>query len=392
MHRRSKSLNLMLWSLFPFSVAGAAQPARADEGRGSVAAELPGRFAAHALALPVPGVRVVTQNLYIGLDVFPIISAPLGEIPFVVAESFADFTANRPRDRLAAVAAEIALVRPQLVGLQEVVAVFEQSPSDAILGELSPNATDEVVDFLAVLLDELAQRGVVYEVAAQQLGADIELPRFDGMVAGEPVFSDVRTRFSDVILRRAGVPTRPLFAINYAATLPIPSIPGLVVPRNAVGVAATVGERTFRFVSTHLEPLVPGLPEASQPQLGQVRELTELLATEHEPELPTLVVGDFNSQAEVGQSYQLMLAAGYTDVWAERVPLGQSGLTCCQDVVLDNPQSSLSERIDYVWASNLALRSPVLAVTIGDQPLFRTRGEPRLWPSDHAGVAALLSF
>jgi endonuclease/exonuclease/phosphatase family metal-dependent hydrolase len=391
MHRRTKSLNLTLWSLFSLGVVGPVQSAWADDVLGTFVAEH-GALAGRELSLRVPGVRVITQNLYIGLDVFPIISAPLDEIPFVVAEGFADFMANRPRDRLAAVAKEIALARPQLVGLQEVVAVFEQSPSDAILGELTPNATDEVVDFLAVLLEELARNGVVYEVAAEQLGADIELPRFDGAVGGQPVFSDVRTRFFDVILRRAGVPTTPLFAINYAAALPVPSIPGLVVPRNAVGVAATVGGNTFRFVSTHLEPLVPGLPDDSQPQLGQVLELTELLATEHEPELPTIVVGDFNSVAEVGQSYQLMVAAGYTDVWAERVPVWQSGFSCCQEVVLDNPQSSLSERIDYIWTSNLALRFPALAFTFGDQPVFRTRSEPRLWPSDHAGLTALLSF
>jgi hypothetical protein len=231
------------------------------------------------------------------------------------------------------------------------------------------------------------------------------------------------------------VPTEPLFAINYAVGLPVPSLPGLVIPRNAVAVTATVGGTELRFVSTHLEPLVPGLPDDSQPQLGQVLELIERLATAHRPELPTIVVGDFNSAAPAGTSAscpqsvpgspsprcagegpgepgqmgasafgtsstsgetptsrQLMEAAGYTDVWTVREPLGQSGKTCCQDVVLDNPESQLSERIDYVWTQNLELRSPVLAFTIGDQPVFRTQSRPRLWPSDHAGVAALLLF
>jgi hypothetical protein len=293
---------------------------------------------------------------------------------------------------MAALATEIALIQPHLVGLQEVVELFEQSPSDAILGQTAPNATDEVIDFLDVLLAELEQRGVRYEVAASQLGADIELPRFDGTNDGQPVFTDVRTRFSDVILRRAGVPTTPLFAINYAVGLPVPSLPGLVVPRNAVAVTATVGQSELRFVSTHLEPLVPGVPDESQPQLAQVLELIERLATGHSPELPTIVVGDFNSPAPSGTSRQLMEAAGFTDVWTAREPLGQSGATCCQDVVLDHPDSRLSERIDYVWTQNLELRPPTLVVTIGHQPLFRTRSRPRLWPSDHAGVAALLSF
>jgi endonuclease/exonuclease/phosphatase family metal-dependent hydrolase len=324
--------------------------------------------------------------------VFPIIAAPLDQIPFVVAEGFADFVANRPEDRMAAIASEIAAVRPHLVGLQEVVELFEQFPSDAILGELTPNATEPVIDFLSVLLDELDERGVHYEVAAQQAGTDLEFPRFDGLVDGLPAFTDVRSRFSDVILRRADVDTTLLFAINYATTLPIPSLPGLEVPRNAVGVLASVRDNTFRFVSTHLEPLVPGLPDDSQPQLGQVLELIELLATAHEPTLPTVVVGDFNSVADVGASYQLMAGAGFTDVWTVRAPLGQTGLTCCQDVVLTNPRSNLSERIDYVWTANARLSSPVLAFTVGDQPIFRTRSRPRLWPSDHAGLTALLRF
>lgn len=352
----------------------------------------PAALAAEPGALRLPGVRVMSQNLYVGLDVFPVLGAAPEEIPFVVADAFADFVANRPDDRMAALATELALVRPHLVGLQEVVELLEQSPSDAVLGQTAPNATDEVIDFLDVLLAELEQRGVRYEVAARQLGADIELPRFDGVVDGQPAFTDVRTRFSDVILRRAGVPTEPLFAINYAVGLPVPSLPGLVIPRNAVAVTARVDGNELRFVSTHLEPLVPGLPDDSQPQLGQVLELIERLATDSRPELPTIVVGDFNSAAPSGTSRQLMEGAGYTDVWTVREPLGQSGNTCCQSVVLDNPESQLSERIDYVWTQNLELRSPVLAFTIGDQPVFRTPSRPRLWPSDHAGVAALLRF
>jgi endonuclease/exonuclease/phosphatase family metal-dependent hydrolase len=384
MDRRAKSASLVSGSLVLLGWAGGDATAVAHERhRGQPPIEQ---------SAPASGVRVMTQNMYVGLDVFPIIAAPLDQIPFVVADGFADFVANRPEDRMAAIASEIAVVRPHLVGLQEVVELFEQFPSDAILGELTPNATDPVIDFLSVLLDELDERGLHYEVAAQQAGTDLEFPRFDGLVDGQPAFTDVRSRFSDVILRRADVDTTLLFAINYATTLPIPSLPGLEVPRNAVGVLASVRGNTFRFVSTHLEPLVPGLPDDGQPQLGQVLELIELLSTAHEPTLPTVVVGDFNSVADVGTSYQLMAGAGFTDVWTVRAPLGQTGLTCCQDVVLTNPRSNLSERIDFVWTANARLSSPVLAFTVGDQPIFRTRTRPRLWPSDHAGLTALLRF
>jgi hypothetical protein len=365
---------------------GCAEPASDPEATTATSDEIA------ALGQIDTGTRVVTQNLYIGLDVFPIIAAPLDQVPFVVAEGFADFLANRPEDRMAAVATELALVRPHLIGLQEVTRLFEQFPSDTVLGNFTPNATDEVVDFLAVLLEELDDRGAHYVVAGEVIGTDIELPRFDGIVDGAPVFTDVRVKFSDVVLRRSDVPVTPLFAINYAAALPIPTIPDMFVRRNAIAVKATVKGDTFRFVSTHLEPLVPGVPDDSQPQFGQVAELIERLATGFEPDLPTIVVGDFNSPAGTGTSYLAMAGSGYTDVWTERLGGDAPGFTCCQDVVLTSPQSALFERIDFVWTSNVDLDPPIIALTIGDQPFFRTPSKPRLWPSDHAGVASLLRF
>jgi hypothetical protein len=344
------------------------------------------------LAAQPQGVRFMNQNLYIGLDVFPIIVSPPDQVPFAVAEAFQDFLANRAADRLAAIADEIALVRPHLIGLQEVVRMFDQFPADTVLGNTTPNATHEVIDFLAVLQAELARRGLRYEVVVEQLGTDIELPRFDGVVDGAPVFTDLRSKFSDVILRRAGVSATPLFAFNYAVALPIPNLPGASAKRNAVGALATVGGDTFRFVSTHLEPLVPGLPDDSQPQLGQVAELIQVLATSFQPDLPTIVVGDFNSNAGVGASYLAMAGSGYTDVWNERIDFGETGFTCCQDVVLTHPDSRLSERIDLVWTRNLTLQQPVLSFTVGDRSIFRTRTRPRLWPSDHAGLATWITF
>jgi endonuclease/exonuclease/phosphatase family metal-dependent hydrolase len=338
------------------------------------------------------GVRVMTQNLYVGLDVFPIIAAPLEEVPFAVAEGFADLLANRPEDRMAAIANEIALVRPHLVGLQEVTRLFTQFPSDTVLGNFTPNATDQQFDYLATLQDELAARGLDYEVAAEQQGTDIELPRFDGVVDGNPSFTDVRVQFSDVILRRADVPATLLVELNYQTALPIPQIPDMFVRRNLVGVLATVDGDQFRFFSTHLEPLIPGVPDTSQPQLGQVVELVQLLATSFEPDRETILIGDFNSPAETGTSYQAIAGAGYTDVWNERSIGSGPGFTCCQDVILTHSDSRLFERIDLMWTSNLSLKEPVLASTIGDQSIFRTRTKPRLWPSDHAGVVSWLRF
>lgn len=335
--------------------------------------------------------RVMSQNMYVGLDVLPLAFAPFEELPFVAAEAFANFEANRPFDRVLRIAEEIALTRPQLVGLQEVTRIYEQFPSDTMTGNFEPNATDEVIDFLNVLIWDLAVLGVPYEVALEQPGADIELPRFDGEVDGVPTFSDVRAKFSDVILRRVGTETTELFAMNYAAALPFPPIPGAIVPRNAVGVTAQLEGETVRVVSTHLEVIIDILPPEAQPQFAQVAELIATLDTV-EPDLPTIVLGDFNSPAPDGPTYLQMAGAGYTDVWTRRAGEVLSGLTCCQAEVLTNPVSQLFERIDFVWTKNLTLDDPVLAFTLGDTDVFRTPSEPRLWPSDHAGVISALSF
>jgi endonuclease/exonuclease/phosphatase family metal-dependent hydrolase len=334
--------------------------------------------------------RVMTQNMYVGLDVFPLAFAPFEELPFATAAAFENFEANRPFDRVLRIAEEIALTRPDLVGLQEVTRVYEQFPSDTMTGNFEPNATDEVIDFLNVLIWDLAVLGVPYEVALEQPGADIEIPRFDGEVDGVPTFSDVRARFSDVILRRVGTETTELFAINYTAALPFPPIPGATVPRNAVGVTARLDGKTVRVVSTHLEVIIDILPPEAQPQFAQVAELISTLDT-IEPDLPTIVLGDFNSPAPDGPTYLQMIGAGFADLWT-RPNSAVPGLTCCQAEVLTNPESQLFERIDFVWTRNLTPQDPVQAFTIGDSDTFRTPTEPRLWPSDHAGVVSSLRF
>lgn len=335
-----------------------------------------------------PGtIRVLSQNMYVGLDVFPLAFAPFDDLPFVTAEAFETFNINRPLDRIARMAEVIAFTRPHLVALQEVTRIDEQFPSDTMTGHFEPNADDLLIDFLDVIVWDLAVLGAPYEVAFEQPNTDIEIPRFDGEVGGVPQFSDVRARFSDVILRRIDTPTTPLFGINFAAGLPFPPIPGATVPRSALGVTAQVNGKSVRVVNTHLEVIVDILPPELQPQFAQVAELITTLDT-IEPDLPTIVLGDFNSPAPDGPTYLDMTEAGYTDVWTRRAGGQVPGFTCCQPEALTNPVSELFERIDFVWTSNLALPGPVTAITYGDVDLFRTPTEPRLWPSDHAGVIA----
>src|SRR5688572_17659026 len=102
-----------------------------------------------AWAAPAPTVTVVTQNLYIGADLSPILAAP--DLPAAVAaagEVFAAVQASHPAARMAAVADEIASRPPELVGLQE--ATLWRS------GELGSVATTVELDFVQLLVDALA--------------------------------------------------------------------------------------------------------------------------------------------------------------------------------------------------------------------------------------------
>ena len=69
-----------------------------------------------------------------------------------------------------------------------------------------------------------------------------------------------------------------------------------------------------------------------------------------------------------------------------------------QDADLQNEQSILDERIDFIFVRNSlghepwSFTGPVFAWTIGDTQEDKTLTLPRLWPSDHASVAARMQF
>jgi endonuclease/exonuclease/phosphatase family metal-dependent hydrolase len=145
-----------------------------------------------------------------------------------------------------------------------------------------------------------------------------------------------------------------------------------------VAAFATVGGKTYRIVNAHLE--VDTFPSVQQ---AQVAELIDTFA--HEPG-PLIVLGDFNSPAPDGPVYQSMVRAGYLDAWMSCG--NRPGFTGCQTPNLDNLSSILDQRIDFVFACNGVL--PLQAVTIGDQDDARTASGQ--WPSDHAGVSAVLDI
>jgi hypothetical protein len=343
---------------------------------------------ANAPAAPGTGaLTVMTWNVYYGTDPQPILGAPLDQVPFVAADVWARAQRTNFPERAGALAAEIAKRQPHLIGLQEAALWRIQQPGDAAFGGTVP-ATQVVYDFLAILVDSLSARGLHYVVAAADSTTDVEVPVFGGLDpgTGTPIFNDVRLTDRDAVLARADVAiTDPQHGV-YAAFIPIPDIQSGVY-EGWSSVNATVGGRTYRFVATHLE-----FQEALPVQIAQAHELIDLLASES---LPTIVVGDFNSDVfgqdptKATPSYGLMIDAGFTDTWVRPSGVGAMGLTCCLNDDVSNARSTFDQRLDFIFTRHMPATPADRVLTTSRQVLGDNQGSKTasgLWPSDHAGV------
>jgi endonuclease/exonuclease/phosphatase family metal-dependent hydrolase len=331
-------------------------------------------------------VGVVTQNLYVGADIFRIFEAQTPEdIPFVVAEILGTVFATDFPERAEAIADQIARTEPHLIGLQEVSLLRVQSPGDFLIGNPLP-AEDVLFDYLDILLDALEARGLDDVGEGVVETADIELPFLAGFGGGQPLFDDIRLTDHDVILARSDVATANVIAENFEINIEI-EFDGfeIVFLRGYVILDATIRGRTYRFANTHLE-VASLVPEV------QAAQMLELVTVLNDSPHPIILVGDLNSEPTdpFPQPYPLAGAAGYWDMWLLRAGGPDPGFTCCQAETVDNEVSILDERIDHILvrrARGLRLspvRGPVRAFVLGDRERDKTFSG--LWPSDHGGV------
>jgi len=331
---------------------------------------------------PFTGDRVVTvmaRNAYSGVDaeIFAVLdSTSLADLLVRVAAVYNGYFARDFHGRASLLAAEIEAKRPALIGLQEALLVRTQFPAD---GTATP-ATRVELDYLQILLNALAARGLHYEVVVQSTGFDAELPSALGI--------DVRHTDREVILVRADLLTADLKlsnaqAGNFVTNCIIPAgavLPPITIRRGWVAVDAKIRGKEFRFISTHLDgDCLPFTP------LIQLAQAAEVVSGPGATTLPLVLVGDLNSPADgTGVTYNSLIASGFGDTWND-IGLG-NGFTCCQDPDLLNGPSVLQDRIDFVM-----YRGPfttLSAETVGDNPAQKTQSG--LWPSDHAGVIARL--
>lgn len=305
----------------------------------------------------LPGfVSVMTENMDEGTDFTPLFSATTlaqfeAEAVVTLQEVFASNIPSRARQ----VAAAIALLRPDVVSLQEVS--LWQTP----LGN---------VDALPALTSALAADGAHYSVASvlPEFGAAVTLPNL-----GTVSFLD-----RDALLVRNGVSVANVQSGHYATLLTLPTVIGpLTVPRGWISADLTTRGRTVRVVATHLESFVEPV---------QFAQGAELVAGPANTSLPVVIAGDLNTGPKLGggfttPTYQEILAAGFSDTWSVTRP-GNPGMT--NPLHAEDPYgpSTPDQRIDLVLDRGHLF--PLFDIRVGTTPSPSTG----LWPSDHTGVVS----
>jgi endonuclease/exonuclease/phosphatase family metal-dependent hydrolase len=370
------------------------------------------------------GLTVVSRNLYLGGDIFLVVQAADAMGAAVATfEVWSSVQATNFPARATVIANEIAAANPDVIGLQEVAKWSTGAPvvcnpdGSGLQYVNNPQASDVQYDFLALLQAALVAKGLHYDVARQTQSFDAELCAVNPAV-GPASAIDVRYTDRDVILVRTGLVTQNPAGGLYSAMVefPIPGTgdPGVSVPdRRAWNVVEVQKNgQWYRVFETHLE--VQEIP-TDWPTPGYIIQLGqagELVATQVKPRgaqspMPTIVLGDFNTQAE--QPFGSPLRATYNfltgltpfpdfgyppfaplvgtvsplaDAWPLANP-GQPGLTWgfSDDLLTGTP----TQRIDLVLTWNAG---PWSMTTFGGTDF--TSGTPPLHSSDHLGIAATI--
>ena len=351
-------------------------------------------------------VSVMTRNIYLGGNINRPIRAAVDrtgregilalghanhELREVVTRT--DFAT---RSRL--LAAEIAAARPDLIGLQE-VGLWRRGPMQ--LDRVGrPDATQVDLDFLDMLLADLANSGARYEVVHVQQLSDVEAPAFTGDpyagTAGSA--ADVRLTDRDVILVRseAGLQIEASGGGAYQQRFQV-ELGDTIFPfvRGYAWADVALGSARIRFVNTHLES------QSAQLARAQAEEL--LNGPAGDMSLPTVIACDCNSNPASlaarssvpigsGAAYRLITDGhGYTDLWLQQQGRDGPGNTAWLSELVNDETADFERRIDLVLARSappgqiVANRAEVTGDELSDRDPVS-----KLWPSDHAGVVVEL--
>jgi endonuclease/exonuclease/phosphatase family metal-dependent hydrolase len=312
---------------------------------------------------------VMTQNLYLGASLAPVNAATTFPEFLVAAATiyaevqFTDFPA-----RAAAIAAEIEANGPDLIALQEVTTWTSTGPG-------APPS----LDFLAILQQDLAGRGLSYSVAATSTNAHVGPVPLLFPCSGTFPSCFLTLEDHDVILVNNGNPGLQTFHPQngryIAQNVQITPAGPLSFNRGWASIDGTLDGKGFRFVTTHLE--IEDFPAVQEAQAR------EFLAGPAKTGGAVIAAGDFNSAADgsTSKTYANLTKAYFQDAWATNP--GDPGYSCCEIDTLSNATSELTSRIDLVLTHGPS--RTMEAHLVGNTPFQATAP---LWPSDHAGLVA----
>jgi len=376
-------------------------------------------------------IKVVTYNLYVGADIFRVFNPPACGTAQAVYDIHTIIQGTNFPERAEAIADQILMQDPHVIGLQEVSLLRTQFPGNALapdgsgiefLGDFPADprftfkldAADVEYDFLQILLDALEARGLDYVAVddASPLNADVEFPaiEFDQFCNPLGLPTDVRLTDRDVILVRANLDVNLAIKANFQFNAPIAlptaiPTPGGLVPAIYITeftrgwglIDLTIKDQSYRVVNTHLEVGDRAMPPTEGLNLVQGAQAIELgtLTTSLAP--PVVVLGDINSSpgslvTDPRPAYGILMGFPLNDTWTMRHQISDDpGHTFGQNETVDNPESMMFERIDYIFTNfGDLVPDKIKAEVLGKDPADKTPSG--LWPSDHAGVAAKLSF
>lgn len=333
--------------------------------------------------------KVMTQNLYLGADLFPAIEASKqGTTPFLLAAAkvYQNAMASDFPTRAAAFAKTVKEQQPDIIGLQEV--------TEWITARQDPNGPAlQSQDFLQIVQQAFQAEGLSYKVVGVSKNASIgPFPYIDPdtscgaptsvLPTGWPCRIQMKDR--DVIMvntKTTGLSykKKSVKSGQYKSQQTY-VIAGQTISfaRGYVYADMTYNGAKFRMANTHLEVGAESAPI----QQKQAKQFVKVISKGAGNVVAT---GDFNTDAYgkySAKSYKILTKSYFTDTWNKKKD-GQ-GLTCCQNAELSNPASENVTRIDLVLTHGKVKAKGSINTNITP---FRESPAP-LWESDHASTVA----
>ena len=362
----------------------------------------------------------MTRNLYLGADLSPALTSTTldGAVNAAYQIEQQVHATKFPSVRAALLAKEILKVKPDVVGLQE-AAWWRTGPYDlsAVTGGPKATQTDpQGGDFLTDLLTQLNKgskgkkgsaaaakkksKPLQYKIAVVKPEFDYELPITNnpgGLTfcnANPSQCHNERLTMRDAILVKKGVKTSKPTSGTFNTLLRV-KVGGAInvdVTRGWAAVDAKVNGRKVHVVDSHLEAFDSAASNTSNDgktyPKGGIREAqAKQLVAPGGPvtsKLPTVLVGDFNSDSPVhgdqvdpgdALAYRALLAGG----WSERAFTPPPFGCCIQDSNLSDPSSAgITHRVDHIMSNSKKIKFKKGGLT--------TTYANGLWSSDHFGV------